>query len=50
MEKIKSEIAKNEKVMLDTSNLTPEHYRALRKAISDEGLQDQIRWWPPELN
>ncbi|MCG8535285.1 MAG: hypothetical protein MI808_09330 [Pseudomonadales bacterium] len=48
--KIEDEIAKNENVILDTTNLTEEHYLQLRKALTDKGVAHRIKWWPPELN
>jgi len=44
--KIEAELAKGENVILDTVNLTPEHAAALREAIENKGIQDNILWYP----
>lgn len=46
MKKIKSEIALGENIMLDTRHLSADHIDALRTAIAQEGLVDNVLLWP----
>jgi hypothetical protein len=46
VEKVKGEIANNENVILDTRGLNNKDEQALRKAIADEKLEDNLEWYP----
>jgi WXG100 family type VII secretion target len=46
MREIKSELDKNENIILDTKDLTPAHIAQLKEAIEKAGIQDQVLWYP----
>ena len=50
LDKIEDELEKGENIILDTTNLSQEHYELLRNAITIRGWADRIRWYPPSLN
>jgi hypothetical protein len=44
--KIEAEFNKGENVIIDTTNLSPEHAQQLRDAINARGWSDRILWYP----
>jgi hypothetical protein len=46
LEKIKSELAEGENVIIDTQKMSPQHVADLKKALSGAGLLDRILWYP----
>lgn len=46
LKEIQSEIGKNENIILDTKDMTPDHIQQLRDAISQAGLNGKVIWFP----
>jgi hypothetical protein len=46
MESIRKSLDGGENVMLDTDLMSPAHVAELKKAVTDAGLQDKVRWYP----
>ncbi|QRN97205.1 LysM peptidoglycan-binding domain-containing protein [Archangium violaceum] len=46
LEKIKSELAEGENVIIDTQKMSPQHVADLKKALSEASLLDRILWYP----
>ena len=46
MNVIRDSLSNDEKVMLDTRNLKPEHLKELKIKVIEEGLNDKVKFWP----
>lgn len=44
--KVQSEVDQGENVILDTTNLAPNHVDQLRSAITTQGLHNNVVWYP----
>jgi len=44
--KVKREISLGENVIVDPTNMTPAHVEDLRAAVSADGLDEKVVWYP----
>ena len=50
MKKINRELKKGHNVIIDVTDLIPEHIIELKNKLLEEGILDRIMWYPPYLN
>lgn len=50
MKKINRELKKGYNVIIDVTDLIPEHIIELKNKLLEDGILDRIMWYPPYLN